>query len=380
MISGLHENAQLAHDTIFRGATRGIPTGTLYLTELSHIERIARTEPGTYRKNPEEIYIRFQQNAGTCLLDQFIPENPLSVEQILNGTMIRGATHDSNNIVVDGIPIDSPEAVVEHFESVAFPSIRKAMAEFDEYAVIESVINRELKIQEQLGPSILKTGHSIFRFPGFRYGTYGYVNYFMAYGLYPEIIEQDFKLTADLAALQNAAAVRAFKQASLPPLHRLDHDMADSRGTLTDIKSLDRIWFPHFARALAPVLESPIKLLWHCDGNLMQMVPRLLEVGLDGFQGFQYEDGMDYEKICNMKTGEGESLIVMAGVSVTTTLPSGGPKDVKAEIDWLVEKGPATGLILMTSSSAAPGVPWKNIETMLEGFKYYREHGRSTPR
>ena len=27
------------------------------------------------------------------------------------------------------------------------------------------------------------------------------------------------------------------------------------------------------------------------------MVPRLLEIGLRGFQGFQYEDGMDYELI-----------------------------------------------------------------------------------
>jgi hypothetical protein len=39
-------------------------------------------------------------------------------------------------------------------------------------------------------------------------------------------------------------------------------------------------------------------MIWHCDGNLMQMVPRLLDVGLRGFRGFPYEDGMDYEKIC----------------------------------------------------------------------------------
>jgi hypothetical protein len=74
--------------------------------------------------------------------------------------------------------------------------------------------------------------------------------------------------------------------------------MADSRGTLVDPKSLDKLWFPHFARCLEPMLETDVRMIWHCDGNLMEVVPRLLEIGVRGFQGFQYEDGMDYEKIC----------------------------------------------------------------------------------
>ncbi len=76
-----------------------------------------------------------------------------------------------------------------------------------------------------------------------------------------------------------------------------------------------------------------MRLIWHCDGNLMDMVPRLLEVGLHGFQGFQYEDGMDYERICRMKTREGEGLIIVGGASVTRTLPFGTPADVKRELE-----------------------------------------------
>ena len=117
-------------------------------------------------------------------------------------------------------------------------------------------------------------------------------------------------------------------------------------------------------------------MIWHCDGNLMDLVPRLLDVGIRGFQGFQYEDGMDYEKICKMKTKDGEPLVIVGGVSVTRTLPMGTPSDVKREIDWLVDNGPETGLFLAGSSSIAPGVPWENIQTMVEGLRYYREHGR----
>ena len=189
-------------------------------------------------------------------------------------------------------------------------------------------------------------------------------------------MDKHFSLQADLAVLNNRAAARAIVEGALPPLFRLDHDMADSRGTLVNIKSLETIWFPHFARSIEPLARTGVKMIWHCDGNLMQMVPRLLDCGVKGFQGFQYEDGMDYENICRMKTKDGEDLIIIAGVSVTRTLPMGKPSDVKSEMEWLVANGPQTGLFLGGSSSIAPGVPWENLQVLWDGLRYYQEHGR----
>ncbi|MBT4501779.1 MAG: hypothetical protein HOC74_28875 [Gemmatimonadetes bacterium] len=50
---------------------------------------------------------------------------------------------------------------------------------------------------------------------------------------------------------------------------------------------------------------------------------------------------------------------------------------MRREIDWLVGNGPPTGLFLGGSSSVAPGVPWENLEAMVEGFHHYRMYGRS---
>jgi uroporphyrinogen decarboxylase len=147
-------------------------------------------------------------------------------------------------------------------------------------------------------------------------------------------------------------------------------------GTLVRIETLDRLWFPHFARAIRPLLDAGVRLIWHCDGNLMQMVPRLLDAGLGGFQGFQYEHGMDYEAICRMTTRDGEPLFIIGGVSVTRTLPQGTPADVSAELKWLVENGPPVGLMLGGTSSITPGVPKENVQALIDGLNYYREHGR----
>lgn len=376
--------AQLAWDTIAMRPTKGLGVGGFGINDMqwSHLEDLSGNPRGSYERDPVRVYREFQLAAGVGFIDQWIPENPLSMKGQTHGydeSTSRGATTGAAEIVRDSIEIDSPEAVVQHMEQVYFPRLERERQELQTRADAEvrQRIEGEMEVQRLLGMNILKGPYNGFQGkPSLLYGLYGYANYFMAYALYPEVIERSFKRQADLAEVTNRIAARAILEGGLPKLVRFDHDMADSHGTLVDITSLDALWFPHFARAIKPLLDAGIRIIWHCDGNLMQMVPRLLEAGIGGFQGFQYEDGMDYEKICRMKTREGDDLFIIGGVSVTTTLPHGTPDEVRREIDWLVEKGPPVGLMLGCSSSIAPGVPLENIKAMIEGFDYYREHGR----
>ncbi len=376
MTEGLGASARLALDTIRRKPVKGIPGWMLHVMEHEHIERLAGASPGDYVRNPEQTYLAMQRAIGACLLDQCLWDNPLTMGPRGFEGRDRGATTGAREVVCDGIVIDSPESVVQHLEEREFLKLEAAISAFDEDAAVEAVVRRERELQARIGPDILKTGYGFAGFPKLAYGAYGYVHYFSAYALYPEVMEKHFRLQADLALLNNRAAARAYTEATLPLLYRLDHDMADSRGLLVRPESLDVIWLPHFARCIEPLVRAGVTLIWHCDGNLMALVPRLLEAGVKGFQGFQYEDGMDYRAICRTKTRDGEELLILAGVSVTTTLPHGTPVDVRDELRFLVENGPRTGLILGASSSITPGVPWENLRTLVDGLKHYREHGR----
>jgi len=373
--------AQLARDTLELKPTRGIPNWMLHVMDIPFLEEMTGHAPGDFARDPDTVYLAFQNLVGACFIDQYIPTNPLSMgEDGFGAGASRGATTGAERIVLDGIEIDSPEDVVEHMERIVFPRRAREIAGFnpDDPARIERMIASECAIQSRFGTNILKGPYSdgFQSFPGFHYGAYGYANYFAAYALFPEVMEQDFAQQADLAVLRNRAAAQAILQGGLPRVVRLDHDMADSRGTLADIRSLDRIWFPHLARAIQPFLEAGVRLVWHCDGNLMAMVPRLIEAGVGGFQGFQYEDGMDYPAICRMPDRNGGPLLIIAGVSVTRTLPFGTKDDVVREMRWLVENGPKVGLFLGGSSSVVPNTNRENIKTAIEGFRYYREHGR----
>ena len=113
------ENAQLALDTILQKPTRGIPGFWLHIMQHEIIERLAGAAPGDYRRDPENTYLAMQRAVGTCLLDQYIPENPLEMGDRgyeANSTVRHNATTGVEKIVCDGIRIDSPEAVVEHLE------------------------------------------------------------------------------------------------------------------------------------------------------------------------------------------------------------------------------------------------------------------------
>lgn len=372
--------AMLATRTLALEDCHQIASSVIHVMDMPFMEQITGHAAGNYKKDPHKVYLAFQELSGACYIAQYIPENPLTMgPRGYESDVVKGATTGAEEVVCDGITIDSPEAVVEHMEKFVFPRLKREIAEFNgDDAFVDKLIASEVAQQARQGLNILKAPYDggFQCFPYLRYCQYGYVNYFMAYALFPEIMEQDFVLQADLSVLKNAAAARAIIKGGLPRMVLLDHDMADSRGTLVDINSLDQIWFPSFTRSIRPFVDAGIRLTWHCDGNLMDMVPRLLEAGLGGFQGFQYEDGMDYARICKMKDRSGNGLFILGGVSVTTTLPFGKPRDVKDQLKFLVENGPRRGLMLGASSSIAPATPHENISTLIEGFKYYREHGR----
>lgn len=371
-----HEKVMAA---IIAGENRGgyLCSGA-HIMEHAQLNRLAARngmENPDYKTNYKEVYYRAAREIGVTHADQLIPDNPLTMGDRGYEAAQKGATTGLETVVVDGMEISEPEDVIQHMETVLFPRLEKQIAEFDFEQQVRKIGLEEYRLQLEMGLDVLKTGYDYIAFPTLGYYQYGYVNYFCAYALYEDVMARHFKLQAEWCRKNNEAAAEAIRRYALPELFRLDHDMTDSRSTLVDIKSLEKIWFPMLDYSLQPVSKNPdMRLIWHCDGNIMPMVPGLLDVGVRGFQGFQYEDGVDFAALCKMRGRDGRPLFMEAGVSVTRTLPFGTPRDVKKEMDDLVAVHGDTALALGASSSVAPGVSSANIDAMIEGFHYYKEH------
>ena len=100
----------------------------------------------------------------------------------------------------------------------------------------------------------------------------------------------------------------------------------------TNMRTLGEIYFPELQRAIQPLVDNDVGIIWHCDGNIVPIVDQLIDLGVSGLQGFQEEAGVPYQQMVRLESKWGRPLIIWGCVSVTTTLPFGAVEDVKAAV------------------------------------------------
>jgi hypothetical protein len=206
------------------------------------------------------------------------------------------------------------------------------------------------------------------------YNDWGYNSYLMALALYPEHLRRYYHYSATRGYLHNLAIVEAVRRYDLAPFVYSGQDICANDGPLCSVRLLDKIYFPELQRAVQPLLDNDIRIIWHCDGNIMPILDRLIDLGVSGLQGFQEEAGVPYPELTKVKSRWGRPLILWGCVSVTTTLPFGSVEDVKAAVRRsFTLAGPGRGFALASTSSIMPDVPDENIETL---YRYGAEFGR----
>jgi hypothetical protein len=129
-------------DTIMRKPSSMIPIALLHIMQHSVIERIAKVLPGSYEKDPVHVYLKAQKNMNVDIIDQFIPENPLSMGDYgYEGG--RSATTGAKEIIVSNMKIESPEDVVAHMELWNLSEKRKITTLAEEVPSCRVIVDRE---------------------------------------------------------------------------------------------------------------------------------------------------------------------------------------------------------------------------------------------
>ena len=186
----------------------------------------------------------------------------------------------------------------------------------------------------------------------------------------------DFLLNPDLAAalLDRVTEIRCtqarlFVQAGVDIL-RLGDDVAQQRGLLMRPETW-RGWLkPRLAKVIQAAREvNPnVLIFYHCDGNVEQLVPELIEIGVDILNPVQPEC-MDPVKI---KRLYGDRLSFWGTIGTQSVMPFGTPQDVKATVRHMIETvGEGGGLLLAPTHILEPEVPWDNILAFFEAIEEY---------
>lgn len=204
------------------------------------------------------------------------------------------------------------------------------------------------------------------------YFEYGYEAFLTAVALYPDAVEKIYWESGILRREQNKIILKLMKEWSLLPVIFCGHDICDHRGPLVSPVWLREHYWPHAKKSVEPLLEAGIRLIHHCDGNVMPLIDDMLECGFTGFQGFQYECGVDPVIIREKALKYHTNPLFLGGLSVTKTLPSGTPDAIKAEVDYCFDfTNGGDGLLLFTSNCTGVETPMENLRL---AYSYAAKH------
>lgn len=119
---------------------------------------------------------------------------------------------------------------------------------------------------------------------------------------------------------------------------------------------------PALARMLAVVREAGKYVLIHSCGDVDEVFPDLIDIGVNCFNPFQPEV-LAVDRLLEQYRGR---LAFHGGLSTQRTLPYGSVQDVQRETRWLLELGREGGYIFAPAHDVEGDVPLENMLAFIE--------------
>jgi uroporphyrinogen decarboxylase len=140
-------------------------------------------------------------------------------------------------------------------------------------------------------------------------------------------------------------------------------DWGQQRGLLMGPKYWRKYIKPGLERMFRKVKEKGLFISIHSCGDIEEILPDLIEIGLDLYNPFQPE----VADINRIKKEFGDRLSFWGGLSIQKILPFGTPEEVKKEVKRLIKEiGAGGGYILAPAHATPKDVPLANILAMIE--------------
>lgn len=322
-----------------------------------HIMKIADVDEETYWADPQnvsiEAYLRLDADG---LIDNFVPHRG-DFRCVDKGGYLKsdsGQTLDQCLAEIEAMP--SPEKVEDDFDFEG------------EYARLRRGI---LDGTEDCRGMVWMPAQWGIGATACHYGQFGYENYFLICALHEAHARKLIEVSGARGRLWSCIFARAVAEGIYPHAMLMGEDICTQRGPMVSPEFLEKHFLPELKRGLEPLLEVGCRPVWHCDGDVRQILPMLFEAGVRGLQGFQPECGLNIDTVARMRTREGEPLVIFGPLAVTTELPACSPDDVRAKVRHAIDvcREAGAGLCIFSANTINPDVPLENVLAMYDAAR-----------
>ena len=137
-------------------------------------------------------------------------------------------------------------------------------------------------------------------------------------------------------------------------------DVAMQNGLMFPPQDFRRYFLPYWKELISMVKSKGIIFSWHCCGNVEDVLPLMIDAGIDVFDVWQTSArNMEVEKFHKRF---GKSVCVHGGIDVQKLLASGTSYEIREEVRKIKHLwGKRGGMILGPSHEIVPETPLKNV-------------------
>ncbi|HHV62769.1 MAG TPA: hypothetical protein GXX51_09050 [Firmicutes bacterium] len=180
----------------------------------------------------------------------------------------------------------------------------------------------------------------------------------------PELISRWLQALADFEVRR----IHDVADVELSPVALVYSDLAFKGSLIFSPAFLRKEFFPRLKQVVDAWHSHGIKVIYHSDGYLMEVMDDFVASGIDGINPVEPVAGMDIGELRRRYP----RLTMMGGIDVSQLLPYGTGEEVEAAVKRAIDEGwRGGGLIVGSSTEIHPDCKVENVLKMWETVRTY---------
>jgi len=223
-------------------------------------------------------------------------------------------------------------------------------------------------LQEKLGDTVLFHPESPVGLD-IAYHKTGLELFCYTYADYPELVSEWLETLCQ----NEIRRVDEIADPSLSPVALVFADQADKNGTIFSPAFLRKEFFPRLKKVVEAWHKHGVKVIFHSDGNLLEVLDDFVASGIDGINPL--------DPLWNMTASSVHDryprLPMMGGIDATALLPFGSEEDIEKAVKETIDVvSPEGGLIIGSTTEIHPACKMENVLKLWDTAISYGRYNR----
>lgn len=195
---------------------------------------------------------------------------------------------------------------------------------------------------------------------------FGIENHFYAFFDYPELMHQINQDLADFII----ASLDSICEIDCPDFMTFAEDMSYNHGPMLSKELFDEFLLPYYKQVIPAIHKKGIKVIVDSDGDVTEMIPWLIDAGVDGVLPLERQAGVD---VTLLKSRYPDFILIGA---YNKMVMKSGETAMRNEFERLLPAIRKGGVVASVDHQTPPDVSLENYKIYISLLKEYSEKAK----